>query len=208
MPLFKIHTKPFRGIWKIEETSDELFSLLERGEEYLPELEKIRMEHRRQEWLATRILLQQMTGEFFRIVYLPNGAPYFPDSPLHISVSHTKGYVAVLLQEQPAAGIDIEYRSERIRKIRSRFMNQEEEAGLDPAHEVEHLLIHWCAKEALFKMIGQEEVDFRKHLHISPFVFSERGTCTAYETRTANFHKFKLGYQILPDFVWVWSEAF
>lgn len=206
MPLLTIHTKPFWGIWKFGESSDELFTMLDEGDVYLSELSAIRMEHRRQEWLASRVLLQQMLGRFSRIAYHPNGAPYLPDEKLHISISHTKGYAAVLLQDHPAAGIDIEYRSDRVLKIRSRFMNPEEEAALDKEHETEHLLIHWCAKEALFKMIGQTDVDFCKHLHVCPFEYADEGTFTAYETRTDKCVKYKLGYLVHPDFVMVWSE--
>lgn len=206
MPLLTSHIKPFRGIWKIEENSDELFAMLEGGDDYLPELDRIRTEHRRQEWLASRTLLQEMLGRFSRIAYHPNGAPYLPDEKLHISISHTKGYAALLLQEQPAAGIDIEYRSDRVLKIRSRFMNPEEEAIIDKAHETEHLLVHWCAKEALFKMIGQADVDFRKHLHVCPFEYAVEGQFIAYETRTDTATSYKLGYQVCPDFVMVWSE--
>ena len=169
MPLLLKHTGPLWGIWKIEESSDTLLSLLQNGEVCLSQLELIRTEQRRREWLASRVLLQELTGGPARIAYRPDGAPFLPDLPLHISISHTKGYAAVLLQERPAAGIDIEYRSGRVSKIRSRFMNPEEEAGIDKEHETEHLLLHWCAKETLFKMIGREEGDFLRHLHVLPF---------------------------------------
>ena len=131
MPLLMKHTDPLWGIWKIEESSEVLLSLLRNREEYLPQLELIRAEQRRREWLACRVLLQEITGGPACIAYRPNGAPYLSGSSLHISISHTKGYAAVLLQDRPAVGIDIEYRSERVSKIRIRFMNQEEEAVID-----------------------------------------------------------------------------
>lgn len=197
---------PLLGIWKIEESPEELLSLLDAKQDYRSVLEKIHTGARQQEWLASRVLLKELLGKEVRIAYHPNGAPYLPDEKLHISISHTKGYAAVLLQEHPAAGIDIEHRSNRILKIRSRFMNPEEEAALNKEHETEHLLIHWCAKEALYKMIGQVEVDFCKHLHICPFEFAPQGEFTAYETRTIKCTKYKLGYRIYADFVLVWSR--
>lgn len=205
MPLLFRHTAPLWGVWKIEESSDTLFSLLKNGEEYLPELENIRMEHRRQEWIASRVLLQNLSGTPTRIAYHANGSPYLPDSPFYISISHTKGYAAVLVQEHPAAGIDIEYRSDRVKKIRSRFMTQEEEEGLDKEYETEHLLIHWCAKEVLFKMIGQEEVDFRHHLHVCPFPYAEEGCFTVKETRSGSSRQYLLGFRVFQEFVLTWS---
>ncbi len=201
MPLLQKHTGPLWGIWKIEESSDTLLSLLQNGEACLSQLALIHAEQRRREWLASRVLLQELTGGPARIAYRPDGAPFLPDLPLHISISHTKGYAAVLSQERPAAGIDIEYRSGRVSKIRSRFMNPEEEAGIDKEHETEHLLLHWCAKETLFKMIGREEVDFLRHLHVRPFPYAEEGSFTVYETRTGQGAVYQLNYLVTPDFV-------
>ena len=187
MPLLMKHTGPLWGIWKIEESSEVLLSLLRNREEYLPQLELIRTEQRRREWLACRVLLQELTGGPVCVAYRPNGAPYLSGSSLHISISHTKGYAAVLLQNRPAAGIDIEYHSGRVSRIRSRFMNPEEEAGID--------------KETLFKMIGQEEVDFLHHLHVRPFPYAEEGSFTVYETRTEEGAVYRLDYLVTPDFV-------
>ena len=53
-------------------------------------------------------------------------------------------------------GIDIEYRSDRVKRIRSRFLAPEEEQNIDTAHEEEHLLVYWCAKEALYKLAGRK----------------------------------------------------
>lgn len=205
MPLFLKHNSPLRGLWQIQETAEEMLNLLGADSLYIPLPENIRTEKRQQEWLATRLLLKELLGEETAIAYHPNEAPYLPSHPLYISISHTKGYVALLLQEQPFAGIDIEYRGERILKIRERFMHPEEEAGIDPVYEVEHLLIHWCAKEVLFKMIGQEEVDFKKHLHVVPFAYACSGTIDVYETRTPQAARFQLAYQVTSDYVWVWS---
>lgn len=198
---------PLWGVWKIEESADDLLSALEHKADYQPFLEILHTEKRRQEWLASRVLLKELLGREARIAYHPNGAPYLPDVPLHISVSHTKDYAAVLLQSQPFAGIDIEYRSPRVLKIRSRFMNEKEVAGIDFAHEIEYNLIHWCAKEALFKMIGQEGVDFCRHLHVEPFIYAESGSLTANETCTAQGATYTLHYRVTSDFVLVLSMA-
>lgn len=206
MPLLLTHIDPLWGVWKIEESSDELFSLLLNGEEYLPQLSTIRTEQRRREWLASRVLLQELTGGPAYIAYRPNGAPYLPDSLQHISISHTKGYAAVLLQDRPAAGVDIEYRSGRVLKIRRRFMNPEEEEAIDMEHETEHLLLHWCAKETLYKMIGREEVDFLRHLHVRAFPYADKGCFIVQETRTEQSASYSLDFLVTPDFVLTWSS--
>ena len=63
MPVLFKYTEPLLGVWKIEESSEELLSMLEQSSEYLPFLQQIKTEKRRQEWLASRVLLKELAGE-------------------------------------------------------------------------------------------------------------------------------------------------
>lgn len=195
---------PLHGVWRMDENSSQLLEMLDLKSDYQPFLERVSAEKRRQEHLASRVLLKELLDKETRVDYRPTGAPFLPNSPLHISISHTKDYVAVILDSQPT-GIDIEYRSSRVVKIRSRFMNPEEEKFIDPAHEVEHLLIHWCAKETLFKIIDQEEVDFQKHLHVIPFTYAPQGVFKVQETRTSACQEFQLAYKVTSEYVMTWA---
>ena len=82
MPVLFKYTEPLLGVWKIEESSEELLSMLEQSSEYLPFLQQIKTEKRRQEWLASRVLLKELAGEELLIAYHDDGAPYLPDSSL------------------------------------------------------------------------------------------------------------------------------
>lgn len=197
MPLILKHTEPLWGVWKIEEDSEALLSQLARADEYFPSLENLHTEKRKQEWLSVRVLLKELLGEETPISYRTNGAPYLPEKEMHISISHTNGYAAVILNEHRPTGIDIERRSDRVLKVRSRFLSPEEDAYIDKEHTAEHLLICWCAKEALFKRMGQSEVDFREHLHISPFPYNESGSLTVTETRTPQAATYTLNYMFI-----------
>lgn len=84
-------------------------------------------------------------------------------------------------------------------------MSPEEDASVCPDHVTEHLLIHWCAKEALFKMIRQQDVDFIGHLHIEPFTYAGSGQIRAYETRTLHTASYTLYYEVYPAFILVYS---
>ena len=65
--------------------------------------------HRRLEWLAVRVLLYTLSGEEKEIAYHPSGKPYLADDSASISISHTKGYVAVALGlPGREVGVDIE----------------------------------------------------------------------------------------------------
>lgn len=201
MPLIQKETIPLWGIWKIDETSDELLSQLEHHEWYLPFLQQHSMENRKKEWLAARVLLKELMGREVRISYLEQGAPYLPKEQLHISISHTKGYAAVLLGQNAALGIDIEYISDRVRKITSKFMSDEEMQHLDSEMETTHILLHWSAKETIFKALHREEVNFKHDLHISPFALSLSGQFDAMETRTLAHNKYVVNYQVTDNYV-------
>ena len=196
------------GIWKMEETTEEMWYLLQHQAWYQLEFSRLKAEQRQKEWLATRLLLKEMLGHEAIIHHHPNGAPFLSETEQkQISISHTKDFVAIMLTDVThIAGIDIEYRSERVRKVRSRFLNAEEERFIDPAHETEHLLICWCAKETLYKIINRQEVDFCRHLHIQPFSYAKQGWLIAFDTCSESPKHVVLQYRVEKDFVITWVK--
>ena len=110
MPVFKqyIESSYKWGIWKTSESLEELLALLPHKEKYEEGIGKFTAISRKLEWLAVRVLLYTMLGEEKEIHYYSNGGPYLADGSFSISISHTKGYVAVLLGEPgKRVGIDI-----------------------------------------------------------------------------------------------------
>lgn len=193
------------GIWKIEETTEELLDLLPEKEYYAAEIERFKTLHRMQEWLSVRALLYKLLGFHVRVFYHESGKPYIPD--YFISISHTKGYVAVMLSDIGEVGVDIEYYSQRVHKVASKYMRDDEVASAFQGDNTWGLLLHWSAKEAMFKVINYSEIDFREHLHILPFEIAEEGTFHAHEYKTAQSNKYKIHYLINSDFVLTWVEC-
>ena len=72
------------------------------------------------------------------------GKPYFENSNVFFSISHTDGYVAVAIGDSPC-GVDIEGGREISKKIRTRFLN-----GCDEANDLEE----WTKKESFGKLTG------------------------------------------------------
>ena len=206
MPLLYKTTHPLLGIWKLDESADELRALLPESEwaELLAVdgTPRLQLEARRKEWMSSRLLLKELLGRTCGIKHAASGVPLLDDGSYHISISHTRGYVAVLLSAQGRTGIDIEYYSERVKKIRLRFLSPEEEAFILPQFETEQLLLCWCAKETLYKIAGLEDIDFSCHLHVRPFRFSSpEGFLTVYETKTAQQNRYILRYEVRPEYI-------
>ena len=208
MLLQKYHA-PLWGIWKIEERWEEMLCQLEQQDAYLPFLNQRKSETRKAEWLAVRLLLKELTGIGMAVSYHENGAPYLPDSSLHISISHTKGFAAVLLSPDKPVGIDIEYHSERVHRIKSRFLSDDEFNLLGENPTTNELLVCWSAKETAFKMMGQKTADMQHDIHIIDFKPSNNGnsgTITVRESLTPQSYVFHINYLITPDFVVTRSE--
>jgi phosphopantetheinyl transferase len=160
-------------------------------------------EYRRLEWLSVRVLLKELAGEEKEILYHSSGKPYLADNSFHISISHTKGYVAVSLNREKETAIDIEKIAPRVENIRSRFMSEKEEKALSENQELIHLLLHWSAKETLFKILNERNVEFKSQLHIQSFepLLYEWGSFQAYETRTGQQNTFTIDYYVHEDYV-------
>lgn len=193
------------GIWKITETEDWFKQQLD-APWIVEELERYSASVRRMEYLAVRMLLKELTGIVCRVRHLPSGKPFLENVVASVSISHTKGYAAVLLDEDGAnPGIDIEYYADRVCKIASRFMHSEEWQGSAGPDDVKWLLLHWSAKETLYKRLGVDEVDFCRHLRLLPFVLSGEGSLQACEFRTSENRHFDIHYLFENDFVLTWS---
>jgi len=196
------------AVFPLQEDSESLLSRLSFKDKYLPIIEKM-TENRKREWLAIRVLLKEMLGEEKEILYNSIGKPYLSDNSFHISISHTKGYAALIINKENEVAIDIEKISSKVENVRKRFVSEEEEESLSQSNERIHLLLFWSAKETLFKRLGVESVDFKTHLHIQPFepVLTEWCEFDAYETRTSEQNYFKIKYFVHEDYVLTYIEG-
>ncbi len=194
------------GIWKMEETIEELLSFFSKKQsEYNLEISRFQYPKRKQEFLSVRLLLKELTGVENSIHYDSNGNPSLVDNKFKISISHTNGYASVILHPSANVGLDIEQKRDKILHLKHKFLGQNELENLDTANELEHLLLHWSAKETMFKMMGETDVDFISHLHISPFSPLQEGAILGVETKSQKQQQFSLEYKIHNDYVLVWG---
>ncbi|MBO4464067.1 MAG: 4'-phosphopantetheinyl transferase superfamily protein [Prevotella sp.] len=116
---------------------------------------------RQRERLAEQLLLTaMMDGDTsYSIDHEPSGKPFLtsPLTPLtsHLSISHTRGYVVMLISEDSGVGVDIEYRSDRVERIASRFIRPDEQV-----ESTDEKLLLWSAKEAVYKLFSEDRLAF------------------------------------------------
>ena len=181
------------AVWQITESLGELINYFKIDEKEKYVVEQFKNDQRKLQWLISRILIQQLLNamEKIAVVYDEYGKPHLANSDHKISISHSKNYVAVILSKEHKVAIDIELIEPRIEKLSNKFMTSSELASLHEEGKIEQMYIVWCAKEALYKLYGKKELDFKKHLFTEPFEYRYnkiKGKIKASISKN-NFHK-------------------
>ncbi len=195
------------GIWQIDETEDYFRTRMTLTALEETQIATIKGEGRRKEWLASRYLLHIMSGRKERGAFVKDefGKPHLINSPFHISISHSN-HVAAVLATPELCGIDIQKIVPKIERIAHKFMRQEELYSLALGSRLEHLHIYWGAKEAIYKAYGRKELDFAKHILITPFEYeASNGTFEGCIQKNDYVQHFQLRYEQLDDFMLVYA---
>ena len=125
----------------------QLLDLLPERAYYENELKQFKAEHRMLEWLSVRVLLFHLLDNHHVVLYHQSGRPYILNDEYYISISHTKGYVAVIISQVGTVAIDIEQYGQRVHRVASKFMRDDEAVNAYNADTTWSLLLHWSAKE-------------------------------------------------------------
>ena len=148
-------------LWKIipGELDDKHISKEEIG------LLKIRKEKKSKEYfLAARKLLKNEDSEL-TIEYDSKGKPYL-NKEKGISISHSNEIVAIGISNEIDFGIDVQFKTDKVFKIQSKFLSQMESKFFEKKNDLESLIKVWSAKESIYKALGKEGVSFSKDLEI------------------------------------------
>jgi len=125
---------------------------------------------RKREFISTRALLFSMLPhEKPNVRYSETGKPYLNNT--HISISHSKQYVAIILNKQHNVAIDVEEYRPEIIKISSRFLNTREQKTYTSLEDITTI---WSAKEVLYKLF-EASPNFAEDYSISGSITDESG---------------------------------
>ena len=163
------------GVWYIAEPASFFLSRV-------PFKKEITHPHKRLQHLAGRYLLNELFENFpLELVEIADTRkPFLVNEAFHFSISHCGDYAAAIVSKSNRVGVDIEIISEKIGRIREKFLSVEEQNILNEVIEIQQLILEvphvmlemrlltcaWSIKEAMFKWYGSGGIDFRKHLRI------------------------------------------
>ena len=209
MPLYlkkELEDKTRIGVWQVTETEEELKALSSVPSDELEEISFIRSESLRRQKLAVRALLDEMFEDKVYLSHHDNGKPYIENCVTNISITHTEKYVAVILNDNEDVGIDIESLSRDFSSVEKKALSEDE---IDDLEEDEkrngQLAIYGCAKEAIYKMLGQYDVNFAEQIEVEKFRPKKDGELEAtFEDEDGYEEEFDLEYIIFDNHVLVW----
>ncbi len=205
MPIFfqqQINESTRLGIWKIEET-EEFF----KGN--VPQHRDVTHPHKRLQHLAGRFLLQFLYPAFpYELVQIADTRkPFLPDEQYHFSISHCGDYAAAIVSRNSRVGVDIEIPSEKIERVKEKFLSDRERTALINRHLYEdrkHLTTLWSCKEAVFKWFGDGGVDFSEEIQLSPEKANDDSIpCLFTKTNT----ELRICYHAFDQLVLAWTMS-
>ena len=195
------------GVWQISETEAELRALTSIPSDELEEISYIKSESLRKQKLAVRALLDVMFEEKVYLSHHDNGKPYIENNAMNISITHTDKYVAIILNDTEEVGIDCESLDRDFSAVEKKALSEEEIEDLDDDAEDrrEQLAIYWCAKEAVYKLISQYNVDFAEQIEVEEFRPKGEGELdVTFIHKDGYEEEFELQYMTFEGHVLVW----
>jgi 4'-phosphopantetheinyl transferase len=194
------------GVWKIEEDIESILELVVLDTDERKRYKSFSSNSRKLEFLSVRALLSELLGKDAKIVYNKNNKPFLKDGSRFISISHSHKLTAILLSTNEKVGIDLEYMSTNIAAIAFKFLNRREKVTKELENRRYHLYIHWCAKEALYKICDKEGISIRKNLTIEPFELKESGEIRGHVRTDKINESFDLFYSKYDNYAIVWTK--
>ena len=193
------------AVWQVTETEEELMNITSVPTDELEEISLFRSESHRRQKLAVRALLNELFEEKMYLNHHDNGKPYLENCATNISITHTDKYVAIIIHDEEEVGIDIESLDRDFAVVEKKALSEEEIEDLDDEKKNEQLAIYWCAKEAIFKRMSQNRVDFAEQIEVEKFNLRKEGELDAtFIHKDEHEEDFELEYMMIDRHVLVW----
>lgn len=215
----EVYPNVFLGLWQTTETVDEFFGTYGFLEPYRQHVEtSFKNDGRKKEFLAIHALLHEMLA----ICGKPHGSRRstalqgqseashgspVADAPMighaasgqpllrgyHVGVTHTKGYAALMLSKNCDVACDIEHFSDRVERIKSKFLRKDEKAD-----DLDSLLVHWCGKETVYKLFPEDNLQFSQ-MRVGPFSTMSDWACEVENMKRGE--KVRVDFELTMQFV-------
>ena len=175
MPLIRkqrIDENSWLAVWEMSESLEQLPVSSHVDLSAFPSL------RRKREKLTEYLLLKELTGD---------------ESLVIRHISHTEGWAAMMLSKSHRVGVDIEYVSDRVNRVASRFIREDEQQAT-----LAERLINWCAKEAVYKFFTEQHLEFHE-MRLQLYSQEDKGVVVVDNMRQQT--QVEVRYEVNNDFV-------
>ena len=134
-------------------------------------LNSIKHPSKKLEYAASRFLKHELFGNV-EIEYLEHGSPFIAleNTTQLISITHSHSLTGICKHEYFPVAIDLEYISDKSKKLAPKFCSKEESSHFDMLSSEEMTLL-WSYKETLYKLSDRNGLIFKTDI----VVFKENG---------------------------------
>lgn len=132
--------------------------------------------------------------------YHASNKPFLKGRKEHISVSHSHSKLVLALNRLENTGVDIELIRDKVQNVKHKFLNTDE--LLRSKNDTETLISFWAIKETLYKLHGEKELDFVKHLFIKEY---SEGKITGQISLNGITREYSLQKKRIDDYVLIYA---
>lgn len=189
MPLIRkqrIDESTWLALWQMTESVEQM------PEPAQVDLSAFTSLRRKKEKLTEYLLLKDLTDDDSLVIHHnEDGAPFVDG--YYLSLSHTEGWAAMILSKSHRVGVDIEYVSERVNRVASRFIREDEQQ-----ESLTERLINWCAKEAVYKFFTEQHLEFHE-MRLLPYLQEKEGNVVVENLKQQV--QVTVSYEVTDDYV-------
>ena len=201
------------AIWHMTESLKELEDFLDLIPEHESKLSNFSYDKRKLEWICSRALVKVLIPQIqqINIIYDINGKPHLESqndkTNYHISISHSKDDVAVMVCKDEPVGIDLETINDRILKISKRFINEGEMSAIKEDSMIDHMYVLWGAKEVIYKLYSIGELSFHNEIFIEKFSYEGKGELKGFILKDNFAKSYSVNYEKINNLMLVYGRG-
>lgn len=203
MPLFyqqEFNADTKLAVWKIEE--DERFFL-----QKVSLRNDIAHPRKRLQHLAGRFVLLFLYPDFpnDKILIADSKKPFLANEEYHFSISHSDNYAAAIVSRTQRVGIDVELFSDKVLKVKNKFLNDDENNfSLQYNDDLKLLTTLWCAKEAAYKWYSYGAISLKNNIFTKPFLFEQQKIIAVQLCAKENNFSLNVHYKLFSNLSMAW----
>tara|TARA_B100000795_G_scaffold61902_1_gene41585 strand:+ start:90 stop:689 length:600 start_codon:yes stop_codon:yes gene_type:complete len=168
-------------VWRVNSCAGTLLKIVQLNPKEQRDCKALKTEKRKVEFLACRIALKSLFTNSLLLQHKESGKPYIKEVE-HVSISHSHNYIAIAFGDIEV-GIDIEKPQEKMLRLISRVLSEEENITFLKNRSIKLACKLWGAKESVLKYIGDKNLNYRDD------IIHKENTATYLEKKFNIYHE-------------------